>query len=44
MNELIAEVQKLAELIGPNAYLQAAIIATVFILLGKIADWVMPTG
>jgi MscS family membrane protein len=41
VNELIAEVQKLAELIGPNAYLQAAIIATVFILLGKIADWVI---
>jgi small-conductance mechanosensitive channel len=41
VNELIAEVQRLAELIGPNVYLQAAIIAAVFILIGKIADWIL---
>lgn len=41
MNELIVKVQQLAELIGPNIYLQAAIIAAVFIVAGKIADWVI---
>lgn len=41
MNELIGKVQQLAELIGPNPYLQAAIIAAVFILAGKIADWII---
>lgn len=41
MNDLIAEVQRLAELIGPNVYLQAAIIAAVFIIIGKIADWII---
>ncbi|MDH3621990.1 MAG: mechanosensitive ion channel family protein [Gammaproteobacteria bacterium] len=41
MNELIGKVQQLAELIGPNPYLQAAIIAAAFILVGKIADWVI---
>lgn len=41
MNGLIAKVQQLAELIGPNVYLQAAIIAAVFIFLGKIADWII---
>lgn len=41
MEELIGKVQQLAELIGPNPYLQAAIIAAAFILAGKIADWIM---
>ena len=41
MNDLTAKVQQLAELIGPNPYLQAAIIAAAFIVLGKIADWVI---
>lgn len=41
MNDLIARVQQLAELIGPNVYLQAAIIAAVFIIVGKIADWII---
>jgi small-conductance mechanosensitive channel len=41
LSDLIAQVQKLAELIGPNVYLQAAIIATLFIVAGKIADWVI---
>ena len=34
-------VQQLAELIGPNVYLQAAIIAAGFLLVGKIADWII---
>ncbi len=41
MNDLIGKVQQLAELIGPNVYLQAAIIAAIFIFAGKIADWVI---
>lgn len=41
MDELIGRVQQLAELIGPNLYLQAAIIAAAFLLIGKIADWVI---
>ncbi len=41
MNELISKVQQLAELIGPNPYLQAVIIAAVFIIAGKIADWII---
>ncbi len=31
----------MAELVGPYPYLQAAIIALVFIFLGKIADWIL---
>jgi len=34
-------VQQLAELIGPNVYLQAVIIAAAFLLVGKIADWII---
>ena len=41
MNELTTRVQQLAELIGPNPYLQAAIIAAAFIVAGKIADWII---
>jgi small-conductance mechanosensitive channel len=41
LNDLIAKVQQLAELIGPNVFLQAAIIAAVFIFVGKIADWII---
>jgi len=41
LNELIAKVQQLAELIGPNVYLQGAIIAAIFIVAGKIADLVI---
>jgi small-conductance mechanosensitive channel len=37
----VTRVQQLAELIGPNIYLQAAIIATAFIVVGKIADWII---
>ena len=41
LTELISRVQQLAELIGPNVYLQAAIIAIAFIVVGKIADWII---
>ncbi len=41
MTDLIARIQHLSELIGPNIYLQAAIIAATFIIVGKIADWVI---
>ena len=41
MSELVDRVQQFAELIGPNIYVQAAIIAAVFIFIGKIADWVI---
>ena len=41
MDELIGMVQQLAELIGPNPFLQAAIIAAAFILVGKVADWII---
>ena len=41
MNESIAKVQELAELIGPNVYLQALVIAVAFILFGKVAEWVL---
>ncbi len=39
--ELISRIQQLAELIGPNTYLQAAIIALVFVIAGKVADWII---
>jgi len=38
---VIEQVQRLAELIGPNVYLQALTIALVFILVGKLADWIV---
>ncbi len=41
LTDLIAWVQQLAELIGPNLYLQAAIIAVAFMIAGKIADWII---
>ena len=41
MTDLVSTVQQLAEAIGPNLYLQAAIIAAVFIVIGKIADWII---
>ncbi len=39
MRDLIEAVRDVAELVGPNSYLQAAVIAAAFILLGKVADW-----
>ena len=41
MNNTLEKIQQLAELIGPNVYLQALAIAIAFILFGKIADWVI---
>jgi MscS family membrane protein len=41
LDELIGQVQQLAELLGPNPYLQAAMIAAAFILAGKVADWII---
>jgi small-conductance mechanosensitive channel len=41
LDKAIEEVRKLAELIGPNHYLQALVIAVVFILIGKVADWIL---
>jgi small-conductance mechanosensitive channel len=41
ISEMISRVQQLAEYIGPNLYLQAAIIASAFLIVGKIADWII---
>ncbi len=41
MKDLIARLQQIAELVGPNVYLQAAILAVVFIIIGKVADWII---
>jgi MscS family membrane protein len=41
MTTFIEEIQKLAELIGPNVYLQALVIAIAFVVLGKLADWIV---
>ncbi|MCH7820710.1 MAG: mechanosensitive ion channel family protein [Proteobacteria bacterium] len=41
MSDFIQQVRQLAEVIGPNAYLQALAIALGFIVVGKIADWVL---
>jgi small-conductance mechanosensitive channel len=41
VDKAVEEIRRLAELIGPNAYLQALAIAVVFIMIGKIADWIL---
>lgn len=41
MQETINEINKWAGILGPNIYLQAAAIAVVFVLIGKIADLVL---
>ena len=41
LQDQIERIERLAELIGPNVYLQAAIIAVAFIIVGKVADWVI---
>jgi small-conductance mechanosensitive channel len=41
LRDLIARIEQLAELLGPNVYLQAVIIAVFFIVAGKIADWII---
>lgn len=40
MNDIINQIQQMAEIIGPNVYLQALAIALIFIVIGKIADWI----
>jgi MscS family membrane protein len=39
--EIVARIQELAALVGPNRYLQSAIIAVLFIIIGKVADWII---
>ncbi len=41
LENVITEIKGLAELIGPNIYLQALVIAVAFVVLGKIADWIL---
>ncbi len=41
MTDIISWIQQIAALIGPNAYLQATIIAVAFIAIGKVADWII---
>jgi small-conductance mechanosensitive channel len=41
LSELTDKVQHIIELVGPNIYLQAALIAVLFIVLAKIADWLL---
>ena len=41
MEDTIQQVKQLAELIGPNVYLQALAIAVTFIAVGKVADWII---
>ena len=39
--ELVERIQRITDLIGPNVWLQAAIIALAFIIAGKIADFII---
>ncbi len=41
MTDPISKIQQFAELIGPNVYLQAVIIAIAFVVVGKVADWII---
>jgi len=41
VQDFLIRVERWAELLGPNIYLQAAAIAVVFVLAGKIADLVL---
>ncbi len=41
LTELISWIQQLAIRIGPNVYLQAVIIVGSFVIVGKIADWII---
>ncbi len=41
MGKLLDTLNSLVDFIGPYPYLQAAIIALIFVLLGKIADWIL---
>ena len=41
MDEVSAQIDKAVGLFGPNVYLQAAVIAVAFIVIGKIAEWTL---
>lgn len=41
MNEFVQRMQDWASIIGPNIYLQSLAIALAFIIVGKIADWLL---
>ncbi len=41
MQEFIEQTQAWVQLLGPNVYLQAAAIAAIFVIIGKIADLVI---
>ena len=41
MQDIVEQIQRWAELLGPNIYLQAAAIAFAFILVGKLADLII---
>lgn len=41
MQETIEQLRSWAEILGPNIYLQAAITAVTFVLLGKLADFLI---
>jgi len=41
MSELLDKLQSLVDFIGPYPYLKAAIIALAFVILGKVADWIL---
>ncbi len=41
MQDILEQVQKWAQLLGPNIYLQAVGIAIAFIVIGKIADLII---
>jgi small-conductance mechanosensitive channel len=40
-SELLEPIKRITDLVGPNVWLQAAIIALVFIIAGKIADFII---
>ena len=41
MSDLFDKLNAMVDFIGPYPYLQAAIIALAFVLLGKVADWIL---
>ena len=41
LQSILDKIEELTALVGPYPVLQAAIIAALFILLGKIADWIL---
>ena len=41
MQDFLAKIESWAQLLGPNVYIQALVLAAVFILIGKIADFLI---